>query len=364
MKIVVKREELIKSLSNLSLIIKDNSIRPIISGTKLEAKNGEIKFTGTTLETTIKNKLSFGVIHEEGVAVFKVALVLEYIKLLDEEEIEIKSDEGRLFIHNAEFAIMDDEDYPSINDINGDKLFSIEWEEFSKSIDLVKFSAAQTTENLAINAIRLATTENKIVFTTTDSYRLSQYTCENENDLVKEISLPLESAVNITKLFKDEVDKIDFYIQGSQLITKCGTLDFTTRLIDMPFPDYNGIISSITYDKAIEVNRDEFNSAIKKVITIAKRNQETKNGAFFDFIGNKIKITVSSGSAKTTQKVNSIKEGDDFRASLNAKFISDFISNINKNLIINATNSKSMFIFKELNNENYKYILMPLALRD
>ena len=59
-----------------------------------------------------------------------------------------------------------------------------------------------------------------------------------------------------------------------------------------------------------------------------------------------------------------IKTGDDFKASLNCKFLTDYIENLSKNIIINGTNSSSMFEIKEYNNDNYIYILMPLALRD
>ena len=64
------------------------------------------------------------------------------------------------------------------------------------------------------------------------------------------------------------------------------------------------------------------------------------------------------------QKLETIKEGDNFKASLNVKFIEDFLNHIEKNIIIKATNASSMFIFKEMDNDNYTYILMPLALRD
>ena len=363
MKIIINRNELIHNLSDLSLVIKDNSIRPVISGAKLETGNNEIRFTGTTLETTLKSYLK-GEIIEDGVVVFKIGLVLEYIKLLDQEEIEVRATGNKLFIHNAEFSILDGEEYPKLNIQGGEPLLEIEANTLVEAFDKVSFSASITPENLAINTIRMKLEDNKIYLITTDSYRLTHFILENKTKLNKEISIPLEGVIILSKLFRGSKEVLKFYIDGSQLRVKSERLIFSIRLVDLAFPDYNTILGSMNSTKRIEMNLKELRSALKKVLTIAKRNQETKNGAYFDFNGNKLKISVSSGSAKTMQKLDTIREGEDFKASLNVKFMEDFLNNIEKNIVIKATNASSMFILKEVDNTNYTYILMPLALRD
>ena len=59
-----------------------------------------------------------------------------------------------------------------------------------------------------------------------------------------------------------------------------------------------------------------------------------------------------------------LKEGEDFKASLNCKFLAEYIDNISNNVIISGNNASSMFEIREEGNEDYIYILMPLALRD
>jgi len=363
MKIIINRNELIHNLSDLSLVIKDNSIRPVISGAKLEVIDNKIRFTGTTMETTIKSYLE-GEIIEEGLVVFKIGLVLEYIKLLDQDNIEISTSDNKLFIHNAEFLILNSDEYPKLNILKGELFLNIEADALIKAFDKVVFSASITPENLAINTIRINLKDNEISFITTDSYRLTHYLLKNETKLNKEISIPLEGATILSKLFRYSSETLNIFIDGSQLRVITERLIFSIRLVDLEFPDYNAILSSMSSTKTIEMNSKELKSSLKKVLTIAKRNQETKNGAYFDFNGNNLKISVSSGNAKTMQKLETIKEGDNFKASLNVKFIEDFLNNIEKNIIIKATNASSMFILKEMDNDNYTYILMPLALRD
>lgn len=363
MKLLINREKFIKALSELSSIIKDNSIRPVISGAKLDAFQNRIKFTGTTLELNYITEME-GDIQEEGSVAFKIPLVLEYIKLLDEEELEITVDENKLTIHRAEFSILNVEDYPVVEKANSQTLFKIEGGKLVEAFDMIKFSAFPTLDNLAINAIRVSCEEEQIQFISTDSYRLTHYVEKMPCEQVKEISIPLESVSVICKLLKGVETEAVAGLENGVFTLKWEDTYISTRLIEMPFPEYRAIFNNMSHTKSIELNTGDFKKAIKKVMTVARRNQETKNGSYMEFSGNKLTMTVSSGSAKTTQKVDTIKDGDDFKASLNVKFVYDFIDKIQKNVIIKATNSSSMFILEELENENYRYILMPLALRD
>ncbi len=363
MKLLINREKLIKALSELSSILKENNIRPVISGTKIQAHNGVVKLTGTTLEFNYLTEISAEIL-SEGSVVFKIPLVLEYIKLLDEETLEITVEENKLMIHRAEFSTLSDDDFPTILEIPSETLFSTDAKNFIESLELVKFSSFPTLDNLAINSIRMSCSEEATEFISTDSYRLTHHRKDLPCNLTKEVSIPLESVDNFCKLLKNSETNLIVGISGNTLTLKWDETFISTKLIEVPFPDFRTIFNSMTFDKTIELNTPDFKKSIKKVMTVARRNQETKNGAFVEFNGSKLIMTVSSGSAKTTQKLDTIKEGDDFKASLNIKFIYDFIDKIDKNTIIKATNSSSMFIFEELNNDNYKYILMPLALRD
>ena len=48
---------------------------------------------------------------------------------------------------------------------------------------------------------------------------------------------------------------------------------------------------------------------------------------------------------------------------MNCKYIKEFIDNVNKNIIIEATNSSSMLKIMEEGNEDYIYLVMPVNIR-
>lgn len=362
MKFSINRAELINILSDYSSILKDHPVKPIISGLYMKAYSNQITFIGTSLEVNLIKKADAKT-EIEGECVFNPALVLEYIKLLDHTELEISLEDNRLVIYNADFAVMDKEEFPEIKEIEGEVSTSILGKELIELLDKVKFSAALSGDNLTLACVRMVLKENEVNFVSTDSYRLTFI--KKEHSCVKdlEISLPVDTVSILCKLLKNSEEEITIAAKDNNVIFNWKNSYFSSRIIELPFPNYRGILGNSNFQKSMEFNTPELKSALKKVMTVAKTNEDTKFGALFDFKDNTLVIN-SVGRAKISQKVPMIKDGDNFKASLNTKYLYEFIDNISKNTIISGNGSSSMFEVKEYNNNNYIYILMPLALRD
>src|SRR3712207_5172944 len=113
MKLKIKREEFISILSDYASILRENSIKPILSALFMEVKDNDLVFMGSSVEMDYKKQiLCEGM--EDGSVVFKPALVLEYVKLLEEEWITVEKLDGFLKIANGEFSVLEEENYPKI----------------------------------------------------------------------------------------------------------------------------------------------------------------------------------------------------------------------------------------------------------
>lgn len=363
MKIRVKRDSFANTLSDFLLVLKENPIKPILAGLKIEVKGNDIKLIGTNLESILIKRIK-GEASEDGTIVIKPNLMLEYIKLLDDEFIDIYSENNSLFVHKAEFVTLNVEDYPHVGKHDSNIITKYDSEKFVTALEKCKFSAYPTADNLTLNCIRILFKNDVTEFVSTDSYRLTYYKDNVGSEKEMKFSIPFESISIATKLFKNINKEITIGNNDIRLIFEWEDTYFATRIIELPFPDFRQILSFNGFDKNIEFNTGEMKSALKKVMTVAKTSYETKYGAVFNFKNKMLVIDSQSGKGKTTQKVNIIKDGENFKGSLNIKFILEFLNNISKNLIVDAVNSSSMFRMHEENNENYIYILMPLALKN
>lgn len=383
MKFSIDQNKLISILSEFSNILKENPVKPIVAGLQIKAKDNKITFIGTNLEVNYIREVE-EVIEVEGSVVIKPALLLEYIKLLDEERIEIIQKDNSIKVHHATFAILSNESYPIITipkvksseenksemESYSNKAFSIEGDKFVKFLEKSKFAASSSRETIAVNCLRFVLRNDYIEMVSTDSHRLL-YLKENiHSEIEKDASIPLDTVNILCKLLKDYNKEINIGFSGDILNITWEDALFSSKTTAVPFPDYRAIIEkTIANDtqsqlkKTMEFNKNELTDALKRVITVAKTSIDSKFGAKFSFKDKILEINANSGRGKINQKVNMIKNGDDFFASLNCKYFAEYLDNIGDNPLVRGTDAGSMFEINEINKDNYKYILMPLAMR-
>ena len=372
----VKRQEFLKRLKIVEKVISENKIKPIISCTYLETKGDNLFFCGTNLETTITTETKVEEVIEEGKIVFQHQLVDEYLREIRDEEIILSVRDNNLYIESSdsasEFSLMNPEDFPNIienvDSVKDKENFKINSVELANILEKVKFAASTSSDNLSINCIRMENEGKKLKFATTDTYRL--VFLEKELDEIKgkiEVSIPLNTAEALTKLLKNmEEVEIVVYSTEKQIYFKIAETLMVSRVIDLVFPNYKGILGNDAYNKTLIINNDVFSKVLRRIIIFVKNNAESKYGATFELEGKLFKINGVNDIARINEQLEVEYEGEKIKISLNAKFISEFIQNLDKDsdIILNFISPNSSVKIRQQSENNYLYVVMPLALKD
>lgn len=369
----VNRGEFLRKLRIVEKAITENKIKPIISCVYLEVKgNDTLFFCGTNLELTITSTMKCDV-EEGGKLVFVPQLIDEYIKELSDDVILLKTSDSTLTIEttdsSSEFSLMNAEEFPMLPSSNGNEKESLSMtgKELLDIFEKVKFSAAGTSENLPLNCLRFDI-QNKVArFVSTDTYRLTYLVKEIEEDIQMEISIPLNTIEAITKLLKSEnLYQFDISVIDNQVYFISDEIEIVSRTIELPFPNYGGILGTSQYDKQLVVNTEDFIKVLKRIQIFVRGNLESKYGAIFEFSGNKVLVKGVSSVAKIREELDVDYKGDDLKISLNVKFLLDFLQNFDKDakILIELKASNSSVRITRIDNENYIYVVMPLALKD
>ena len=363
MKFSINKEILIEIMGDYINILKENPIKPILAGLFIQAKDEKIIFKGTNLEIDLI-RYTDGKIETEGQVLIKPALLLEYIKLVEETDINFQKGEGSLIVNHAEFSILDDSSYPELTETTPATILSTNTNKFANLLDKVKFiTSISGTNDLLFSSIKMIFKDNFIELASTDSYRLIYLKDQIPNNEYKEVLVPAESVSIIHKIFKDLDEDFSLSATDEKLILTWKNSYFSCKLLSLSFPNFKALIESNNNDKKFEFNREELVSSLKKVISVTKNSNDSKNVATFNFRGNELLISGFSTSAKINQKVSMIKNGDDLKLGMNCKYIKDFIDNINNNIIIEAKNANSMLRITEESNPDYIYLVMPVNIR-
>ena len=381
MHIKVNRQNFLTAVRIVEKSIKDNKIKPILSCVYAKVKDNKVYFTGTNLDTTIKTSIDVNEVIREGEVAFSPSIIDEYLKEIKDEFVVLRVENGNiLFIETedstTEYDVFTTEDYPNtfenINLNENNFKFEMPSQELVEIFEKVLFSA-DTPDNIAMNCIRIESNNKALNFVSTNTYRLTYL----KKDVEKEIndfavSVPADTISSIVKIVKGlDNELIKIYKEDAHLYFKYKETTIITKLIELRFPNYADILSNITYDKKLSINNETFTNLLKRVLIFSRSNMESKYSSTYQFKHgdngeSKLIISALNDIARINEELNISFEGEDLKISLNSKYLLEFIQNIpkEKELVLEFMYANSAVKVYEKDNENYIYILMPLALRD
>ena len=382
MHIKVNRQNFLSAIRTVEKSVKENKIKPILSCIYVKVKGNKIYFTGTNLDTTIKTSIDVNEVIREGEVAFYYSIIDEYLKEIKDEFIVLRVENGNiLFIETedstTEYDVFSAEDYPNTfeNIILNENNFKFEMpsQELVTIFENVLFSA-DTPDNIAMNCIRIESILKHLHFVSTNTYRLTFLKKNIDKDIPDfSVSIPADTISSIIKIIKgldNEVIKI--YKEDAHLYFQYKDTTIITKLIELRFPNYAEILSNISYDKKLYINNEKLTNLLKRILIFSRSNSESKYSSTYEFKhseennNNKMSISALNEIARINEELDVNFEGEDLKISLNSKYLLEFIQNIpkEKELVLEFMYSNSAVKVYEKDNDEYIYILMPLALRE
>jgi len=381
MHIKVNRQNFLSAIRTVEKSVKENKIKPILSCIYAKVKDNKIYFTGTNLDTTIKTSIDVDEVIREGEIAFSYSIIDEYLKEIKDEFVVLRVENGNiLFIETedstTEYDVHSAEDYPNtfenvnLNDSNFK--FEMPSQELVNIFEKVLFSA-DTPDNIAMNCIRIESILKHLHFVSTNTYRLTFLKKNIDKDIPDfSVSVPADTISSIIKIIKgldNEVIKV--YKEEAHLYFQYKDTMIITKLIELRFPNYAEILSNISYDKKLYINNEKLTNLLKRILIFSRSNSESKYSSTYEFKHNEenkgtMTISALNEIARINEELDVNFEGEDLKISLNSKYLLEFIQNISKEkeLVLEFMYSNSAVKVYEKDNDEYIYILMPLALRE
>ena len=381
MHIKVNRQNFLLAIRTVEKSVKENKIKPILSCIYAKVKGNKIYFTGTNLDTTIKTSIDVNEVTREGEVAFYYSIIDEYLKEIKDEFVILRVENGNiLFIETedstTEYDVFNPEDYPNTfeNVILNENNFKFEMpsQELVNIFEKVLFSA-DTPDNIAMNCIRIESIAKYLHFVSTNTYRLTFLKKNIDKDIPDfSVSVPADTISSLIKIIKgldNEVIKV--YKEDAHLYFQYKDTMIITKLIELRFPNYADILSNISYDKKLYINNEKLTNLLKRILIFSRSNSESKYSSTYEFKhseenNNKMSISALNEIARINEELDVNFEGEDLKISLNSKYLLEFIQNIpkEKELVLEFMYSNSAVKVYEKDNDEYIYILMPLALRE
>ena len=365
MEVEVLQERLAKALSVVSRVAASTKAGlPILSNVLLRAEDKQLTLTATNLELATVEYVNAKII-KNGTITVPARLLADFISNLPKETIKLSVDGEKLTVAAGKYkstinGILAD-DFPELPTIDEKSAvaFKIPADIFKEAINQVIIASSNDTTRPALTGVFFNTFEGALYIAATDGYRLADR--KFVDDVKSEIKaiVPTPALREVLGSITDSVEDVEVMIIDTQIQFRIGEVEVTSKLIDASFPDYRQLIPKDTKAKA-ELDKAELVRMTKVAALFARESGgsvvcEAKK-AENSFGVSAVASEVGENSATMEAKVS-----DDGKVTLNSRYLLDALNVMAENEVeFNFSGKISPVVIRNIKNDNYTHIIMPL----
>ncbi len=367
MKVVIAQESLLEALKIVSRAVAGQNTLPVLGNILIRAEGKKVNFYATNLELSIATSCE-AVVKNEGAITVPAKVLTSYTSLLGKEDdielvaadgatLEVKSPSSKTKIK----GISADE-FPQIATVdNGIKLL-LDAKGFRTAVHQVAFAAQENSSRPILSGVYFGVDKSELRMAATDSYRLSEKVLKLATAVdARKCVIPVRAVFEADRLVAGE-EEVRITIDENQVMFTVGNTQLTSRLIDGQFPDYQQIIPK-KVTSTIEVDRAEFELAVRRVSIFAKQNnQHMKLEALND---GTLAVSTDATEIGEERTVIPVKlTGEVNIIALNTDYVLDVLGALSADnkVKLELDTKMSPAVFKTVNGTDFVHLVMPLKM--
>jgi len=366
MKLICLQENIKDSLLILERIASKNQNLPMLNNIILKTEKGFLKTFATDLEIGVEINIPCK-IEKDGEVVVPIKTISQFIGNLPNTKINIEEKNNKIIIEadgiKTIIPISNKEEFPIIPKIKKENIIKINPNVLKNGIAQVLNSVAVSHPIQEILGVLFVVGDGFLKIISTDSFRLSEKTIYQKNNYTTTSTssqifiLPQKTAQELVRII-NQTEDVEIIIESSQILFVLKNINLISRLISGNYPNYEQIIPKKT-DSTILLDKNELMLKIKLASLFSSKINDVK------LILNKDKKILELKSSdqhkgEFSTNINTEIKGEEFELVFNYKYILDGLANISDDNIVFEFNKPPLPSIIRPQNNNYKYIIMPI----
>ena len=368
MKLLIEKNILLESLTNVMRAISPRNIIPILNGVMFNLTDEGLYLTASDSDLTIRNfipKEQIKNIVETGKIIIQSKYLLEIIRKLPNTDINIEVLDGLKIIISTENTVynlncLDTEDYPNITLDEVEKPIVINSDIFKKIINQTLFAVSTQESRPLLTGINFKINGNIMECVATDSYRLAKKTINLEKSYESyNIVIPGKNINELDKLLSDD-EKLEIHLFDNKVLFKYKNYLFQSSLLNGTYPNTNNFIPE-NFEIIMTTSLNDYYAAVDRAALLSQNKD--KNIIKMDTSDNEIIITSSSTEiGKSEEKVLINKNNDkNISISFSSQYMLDALKTFeDEELIILLNNDSKPIILKSVKDESLIQLILPI----
>jgi len=404
MHFAVQKDTLVRALKDVTSALATRVVQPILSNVLIESVDeSTVKFQATDLDLTIETKTP-AVVYTQGSITLPGKKLLEVVSKLPNELVSFQVDsenfETTVTCKRSKFSLagLSAEDYPRLSEQRPEEALLMPCSILKKAISQTAFAAASYDASSILGGVYIVIDKGIFECTATDGSRLAhrreelnvlaptasaveadreRETAASTATLEKPSSLkaiiPAKACTEIVKLLETqeaagkgetetaEVREVRIGLIDGQIVFETDSHFLSTRLISGEYPRYQDLFPT-DYKFLAVFNREELMKAIDRV---AVMSDDRTHLIKLHFEEENLQITANTPDVGRAQEELAITfEGEGLDVAVNVKYMVDVLQRLSvEELRLEMLGSLKPLILKGQNDEQYKYLLMPVQAK-
>lgn len=366
MKIICDGADLADAVLKVSKGTSNKTTNPILEGIKVFAEEDFVTLSATDLEMSIEKTIR-GMVQIEGEMVVPGKFFCEYIKKLNNEQIELNCDEKNMLSIKytdsvGKIQCLNSHEFPQIKQVDDDNYFEMKEKDLKSLILKSIYAVAVEDVRPILKGVKLEITKDRITAVALDGYRLAVVKKPILNTKAEfSCIVPARSLNEISKLLGDSDDPIRVNVGRNFLMVNIDNTRITTRLLEGDFINYTQIIPT-DFNTTIILNKEQLLDALERASLLSRVDRN--NLVRFDISDKVMVLSSKSEIGDIKENITISLNGKDLAIAFNARYFTEALRVTNDEFLkLQFTSAVSPCIITSNDvSDEFLYLILPVRI--
>jgi DNA polymerase-3 subunit beta len=364
MKLKASRETFLEPLQAVIGVVERRQTMPILANVLVNAQSDGVTITATDLEVEMVAKADIAV-DQPGEVTLPGRKFLDICRALKEGaklQLSVTGEKATVISGRSRFtlATLPAAEFPVIEDIKAVEQIVLPQASMKRLLEKTHFSMAHQDVRYYLNGLLLEIDKGKLRAVATDGHRLAlcDVKADGSGSAGHQVIVPRKGVLELQRLLGEEGDLM-LAIGSNHMRAQVDSIQFTSKLIDGRFPDYQRVIPK-RGDHPVTADREDLRQALYRAAILSN---EKYRGIRME-IGPTMRIQAHNPEQEEAEEEVEVSyDGELMEIGFNVNYLLDALDALDGDKAVFQVNdpSSSCLLWDE-KTAGCQYVVMPMRL--
>ena len=272
MNFIITRQNLHNGLAAVSASIPSKTTLPVLSNILFEARDGEVRMSGTDLDVAVRVRVPAEV-KQPGSLTAPGKKLQEIVRELPDHPVEVttRGEQIELKCGKSHFKLngLPADEFPTLTEVDFGTGLTVTGTNLNGLIHRTSFAVSTEESRPILNGVLWELRDGEMKMVATNGHRLARMSVPVESTGTRsaDFIVPPAALGQVQRLFKDS-DAIEVARSDNHLGFRAASTEVYTRLIEGTYPNYEQVIPRDN-DKTATIDKKALESAVRRMAVVA-----------------------------------------------------------------------------------------------